>query len=432
MAQVKPFKGLMYDPRIVGDLSKVMAPPYDVISESMQEEFYRLHNNNVVRLILGKIKPGDNKSSNRYTRAAKYLNEWLKNGSLIKNKTPCFYVYGQEYFFKGQMKTRWGFISLMKIEDPHTSRVLPHEYTFPKPKKDRLDLLKATGTNLSPIFSLFEDVDSSVLKILKESAAGKPAIEIEQEGVSHKIWRLENPEAISRISGLMEDKQIFIADGHHRYEVALNFRNFIRNRKRGTSSGDYEYIMVYFSSLNPDALTILSTHRVIRSIKGLNFKKTMSRLNEYFHIEEFKSTKGMFNKMDVAETGDPIFGMYFKGKGFLSLKLRDEEILSDIIIQRVSYRWKWLDVTILHQLIFDRILEVKEKVAKRDNIVYTRDVNYAVKLVDEEDYQLAFFLNPPRIEQVRDVACSREKMPHKSTYFYPKPLSGFVFYKMEF
>lgn len=432
MAKIKPFKGILYDSRIGGDLSKLVAPPYDVISEKMQEEYYRLHHNNVVRLILGKIKPSDNKSNNRYARAKRFLEDWIKKGILVWDKRPSLYIYSQSYYFRNHLKNRLGFISLMRIEDPHKSRVLPHEYTFTKPKKDRLELLKTTRANLSPIFSLFEDKGSSIVNILKRETTKRPIIDVEQEGVIHKVWRLTESKTIEAIKDAMKKKQIFIADGHHRYEVALNFRNWMRKKvKKDGREKDYDYIMVYFSNLNPEALTILSTHRVIKSVKKLNFQKVISKLKRYFSIDKFADKDGMLFRLEKAKKDEFVFGMYYKNKGFFSLTLKDKEGLDSIITQDRPYRWKRLDATILHQLIFDHVLKAKEKVARRDNIVYTREINYAIRLVDEEDYQMAFFLNPPRIEQVKDAARSHERMPRKTTYFYPKPLSGLVFYKME-
>lgn len=432
MAVIKPFKGILYNQSVIDDLSKVVTPPYDVISGRMQEEFYRLHRNNAVRLVLGKMETSDDNLNNRYTRANKFLEDWLSQGVLIQDDGSSLYIYEQNYLFGGAMKSRLGFISLMKIEDPHKSQVLPHEYTFAKPKQDRLDLLKATNMNMSPIFSLFEDEDSSVLNIFKEKRSEGPIIDVEQDGVIHRIWRLSDPGIIRKIGNMMEKKQIFIADGHHRYEVSLSFRDWMRKNKN--SSGEenpHDYIMVYFSDLDPEALTILSTHRVIRSIEALNFEDAVTKLKKYFKIQDCVDKDAMFSRMEKAKRCEFIFGMYYKDKGFISLNLKDEASLNDVITQGRSYEWKWLDVTILHQLVFDHVLKVEEKVAKRDNVVYTREADYAIKLVDEEGYQIAFFLNPPKVEQVRDVARSRDKMPHKTTYFYPKPLSGLLFYKME-
>ncbi|NQT06448.1 MAG: DUF1015 domain-containing protein [Candidatus Omnitrophica bacterium] len=433
MARIKPFKGIRYNPGIVGDISKVVAPPYDVISDKMQGEYYRLHKNNIIRLTLGKIKKGDTKSDNRYTRAKQYLDEWLKRDILMQDKEPSLYVYEQKYLFKNSLKSRFGFMGIMKIEDPHKSRVLPHEYTFAKPKRDRLSLVKAIEANPSPIFALFEDKGSAITGILESAAAGQPIVDFEEAGVNHRLWRLRETESIKRICNLIKGKQIFIADGHHRYEVSLNFRDYCQKKAKGAGNKErgYDYIMVYLSALSNEALTVLSTHRVIRSVKVLKFKNIYSKLKKYFSIERFKTKEEIFRRIEKAREGEFVFGMYYKNEGYLSLALRSNEVLNDVIKQDKQYEWKWLDVTILHQFIFDHLLKVKERVEKKDNVVYTRDSDYAVNLVDNENYQIAFFLNPPRIGQIKDVARSCDKMPRKTTYFYPKPLSGLVFYKMK-
>ncbi|MEE8359534.1 MAG: DUF1015 domain-containing protein, partial [Candidatus Omnitrophota bacterium] len=346
MAHIKPFKGVLYNPKKVDDLSKVVAPPYDVISEKMQEEFYSVHNKNVIRLILGKVQPTDTALNNRYTRAKVFFGEWLKDGVLAQDNKPAIYVYEQRYLFKGQLKIRLGFISLLKIEDPHKSRVLPHEYTFPKHKKDRFELIKATKTNMSPIYSVFEDADSAVIRVLNAHISANPMIDVEKEGVTHRIWRLSDPEAIKRVVDLMKGKQILIADGHHRYEVALNYRNWMRKREKGAKKkGAHDYLMVYFSSLDPEVLTVLSTHRVIRSVRGFDLKKTLSKLGEYFSVEKISGKDVMLAEIEKGEEGGFLYGMYHKEGGFFTLALKDKKILDNFMAQDKHYQWKCLDVT---------------------------------------------------------------------------------------
>jgi uncharacterized protein (DUF1015 family) len=430
MARIRPFRAILYDRRAVGDLSKVVAPPYDVISEDMQEEYYRLHGKNVIRLILGKTRAEDTDSDNRYTRAKEFFEEWMAEGVLKQDEEPSIYIYEQKYSFRGKLKTQLGFIALMKIEDPHESRVLPHEYTLARPKRDRMELLKATRTNMSPIFSLFEDRDSAVMSVVAEHTKGEPIVDIEHEGVTHRMWRLSDRAAINRISAILEEKPVFIADGHHRYEVALNYRDRARRKtKPGTPEGPDDYLPVYFSNLDAGALTVLSTHRAIRSVKRLDPDRILSSLERYFSIEKHHGREGMLGCMEKAPAGEYVFGMYHKSRGFFTLTLKDKDILDGDMAGGRCYPWKCLDVTVLHKLIFDRLLKIKERVEKRDNIVYTREVDYALYLVDKEGYDVAFFLNPPKVEQIRDVASSRDRMPKKTTYFYPKPLSGLVFYK---
>ncbi len=432
MALIKPFRGVLYNSRATGDLSRIVAPPYDVISESMQKDFYALHPNNVVRIILGKIEKDDDGSNNRYTRANGFFHDWMQKDILVRHDAPSVYIYRQDYYFKGKLKARLGFISLMKIEDPHKSQVLPHEYTFAKPKADRLSLMKATEADLSPIFSLYDDKDSKITNILKDNISGPPAADVEQDGVRHRLWQLSDTGTIEKIKDHIKNEQVLIADGHHRYEVALNFRDHARSKNpERNEARDSDYVMMYFASLDPGALTILSTHRVVKTARKVDFTKTVAGLEKYFSVEKMAGKDEVFRRMETAAGGMYLFGMYHKPEGFFLLTLKDEKGLEGVIARANSYKWKYLDVSLLHQLVFDRVLKVKENVEKKKDIVYTKETDSAVRLVDEGDYDFSFFLNPPRIEQVRDVAGANDRMPHKTTYFYPKLLSGLVFYKME-
>ena len=426
MADVFPFKGLLYNCDTMAEPAKVMAPPYDVISDHMRNEFYREHRYNVVRLILGKPARKDTKRNNRYTRARDYMNDWLGKDILKQDKEPAFYVYEQKYLHKGKLKTRVGFIGLMRIEDPRKSRVLPHEYTFAGPKKDRLNLMTEAKANLSPIFSLFEDRKSYVTNILKKTTAKvKSVMDIERAGVNHRLWKIKDKTSIKKIKNFMKPKAIFIADGHHRYETALAFRD--QMKKRGTGKSAYNRVMVYFSSLDPEAVTILSTYRVIKNIGNMPYKELLSRLKGHFEIKKFKDKKKFFSGLEKSK--GIRLGMYCGRGSYDLLTLKNEEILESLISGGKSARWKRLPVTVLHQLVFNKILEVKENVAKEENIIYTRDGEYAANLVDKENYKAAFFLSPTSVDELTGIARSRERMPHKSTYFYPKLLSGLVINK---
>lgn len=423
MADIKPFRGVLYNSEICGDMAKVITPPYDVISPGMQHEFYDSHPYNVVRLILGKIESGDTTKNNRYTRARDCLNHWLDRKILARDTEPSFYIYQQSYQHKNELKVRIGFIGLMEIEDPRTSKVLPHEYTFKGPKIDRLKLMTETKANLSPIFSLFEDDNSYVTDILgKATKSTAPLLDINTDGVTHKLWKLDNAADIRNIQDFMKSKAIFIADGHHRYEVALAFRD--RMKKIGKLKPEFNRIMVYFSNLNQDAITILSTYRVVKDINGMTTKTLVSKLAKFFEIKDFSDKEQL---LKILEDGERIqFGLYCGGKKLYLLTLKDEEVLDRLV---KPDEWKRLSVSVLHQLIFNHMLKIKEKVAKEDNIIYTRDHKEAIKLVDEKGYTAAFFLNPTKVDQFKGIARSRDRMPHKSTYFYPKLLSGLVINK---
>jgi len=415
MAKIIPFKGITYNPKFIEDFSKVVSPPYDVISKEMQEEFYKNHQYNVIRLILGKIESKDSASDNRYTRAHDYLNNWLDKKVLISEEKDSIYIYQQTYKHKGSLKTRIGFIACMKIEDPQTSKVLPHEYTFAGPKKDRLELISETKANLSAIFSLFEDENLFVTKILNSvTEKNTPFINVEFDGVNHKVWRLEDADSIKRISSFMKDKPVFIADGHHRYETALAFKD-LSKEKEGPNQA-HNYTMVYFSNLSPEAITILSTHRVVKNIETLDKENILLKLKEFFEISPCADKEKLFDNLE--KPGEVRFGLYF-GKKFYLLTLK----------AKLALKKSDFPVTILHTLVFNKILKMKEKVAKEGNLVYTREQDYAISLVDKSERAIAFFLVPTTIDQFKDASEKRAIMPHKSTYFYPKLLSGLVIRK---
>jgi uncharacterized protein (DUF1015 family) len=429
MAKILPFRGVLYNKEKIGDFETVVAPPYDVISPSMQDELYKANRYNIVRIILGKDLPKDNKSDNKYIRASRFMEEWLKKGVLKKDEKAGIYVYTQEYAYKGKLKKRIGFISLMKLEDPKKNLVLPHEYTFAKPKEDRLNLIRNVKANTEPIFCIFQDDSNRVINSIKEYAAkAVPIIDIHFEGISNKLFRLTDPNIIKKIIKVLDKKQVFIADGHHRYEVSLAFRDEMRKKYGSKSTGKFDDIMVYFSSLTDDNLTILSTYRAIKNLGGMDWKAVESKLEPYFKVENVKTKKAMFNALEKVKSGYA-FGAYFKNGKFYVLRLKDESVLNDVIKENKSRAWKRLNVTVLHHLVLDHIFRIDKASSNDENILYTRDEDYAIHQVDSGECEIVFFQLPTKMAQVRDIASSGDRMPHKSTYFYPKPLSGLVINK---
>jgi len=429
MAKILPFKGVFYNKDKIKNLEAVVSPPYDVISPAMRDELYKASEYNIVRIILGRDLPEDNKSDNKYIRATHFLAEWLKKGVLKKAKYPAIYAYEQEYLYKSKVKKRMGFVSLMRVEDPKKSLVLPHEYTFRKPKEDRLNLIRSTKANTEPIFCIFRDDASRVTNTIKEyTRKARPIIDIHFEGIGNKVWSLTDLKTIKKIEKELDKKQVFIADGHHRYEVSLAFRNEMRGKLGFVKAKKFDNIMVYFSSLTDDNLTILSTYRVIKNLGGMDWKAVGSKLSPYFKIENVKTKNAMFDALEKLKTGYA-FGTYFKNGKFYVLKLKDEAILNEVIKEDKSREWKRLNVTVLHFLVFGRILHVEKFSSNDENIVYTRDEDDAIRQVDNGKCEIAFFQLPTKMRQVRDIASSGDRMPHKSTYFYPKPLSGLVMNK---
>jgi len=420
MAEVKPFKGILYNTKKVGDdSSSVYAPPYDVIPPSMRDELYEKNEYNVIRLILGKDHEGDNEKDNKYTRANEHLAEWMKEGVLVKDEGDAFYVYAQEYQAHGRKCRRIGFIGLMEIEDPEKKKIFPHEHTLAAPKEDRMNLMKQVKGNLSPIFTLYPDSGGAITEILEKTASSDtPLVDIQIGQEGHKLWRLRDKSAQEKISSLMEGKKIFIADGHHRYEVARKYRDMMRQQPGYDGSADH--IMMYFTDMEvSDNLTIMGTHRVIKDME-LADDEIARRLEEYFHITRYQNMEDLISHLDEKSGKSHAFG-FFGGKGYLFIELKNESDIEKLILDEKSLEWKKLDVSILHAAIFKRLLDVKNE---EGNVKYVRDPEEAVSLVRNSGYKGAFFLNPTRVEQLKAVAESGDMMPQKSTYFYPKLLSG--------
>jgi len=416
MPRIEPFRGILYNREKV-DIAWVVAPPYDIIPPKMQDDLYHSDAHNVVRLILGKEKAGDSKDYNKYKRAREFFNKWLNENILVRDEKPAIYVYSEEYSAGGAKKTQIGFIAAMKIEE--SSKVRPHENTFPKPKQDRLSLTREVKANLSCIFTLFDDKNKKAEKILGAAIKGKPLFDFEYDNVRHKLWRLEDRSQIDKLKKLMLKKEIFIADGHHRYEVARMYKEETGN----------EYVMTYFTPVSAKRLTILATHRLVKNIY-MDVGNFAGKLREFFNVEKMKSLDQLLKKMSAAKASEYLFGVYFKDKTFYLLRLKPSAAPDKIIKENRSKAWKRLDVSVLHCIIFDRILGLKDKVKDEDNIVYTRDPEEAMEEVNRGSFEAAFFLNPTKAAQVRDVARIGDKMPHKSTYFYPKLLSGLVINKL--
>ncbi len=424
MTIIKPFNGYRYDARKTGKLSKVITPPYDVINPKQQEAYYRKHPENFIRLDLGKKYAKDGRDDNRYTRAAKALEEWISKGILAKDREPSIYVYSQEYTIGGKRKARLGFISLAKLEEDRTKGFLPHERTFKGPKLDRLNLMKETGANLSPIFSIVFDDNNKIMDILKRVSRGqKPAIDVAFEGTRNKVWRMTDPALIRKLEGLMAKKKALIADGHHRYEVALEFKAL----SKADSGGPKGYVMMYFATSDPKGLAILPTHRMLEGVSAKDLLKNSGKLKEYFDIIKVGGRKGMLACMK--RCGGHVIGVCLGGKDYLCLKLNRADASSLIRSENSSY-WRNLDVVILHHLVFDKVLGLKGEKAEKA-ITFTRDPEVAFKWAAGRGKRISFFLNPPSLKDIYNIVRCRERMPHKTTYFFPKPPSGLVINKLE-
>lgn len=433
MAYITPFPGVLYNPKKVGDIACVVAPPYDVIPPSLQEELYRRSDYNIVRIILGKDAPEDTAENNRYTRAAGLWSQWLKEGVLRRDERPAIYVCRDEYSTpEDGQQVRLGFVAAIRLEDFSRGNVLPHEKTLTGPKADRLHLIRAVGANFNPIFSFYADPSRKIDPILSMASKYPPVVRIaDREGVQRTLWRVEEKQAIRDITEGMRDHAIFIADGHHRYETALAFRDEMRKKRGLHVNAPYEYVMMYFINIEGTGLTILPVHRVLHHFPHLDKKDLLRRIGMFFDVKRMEAIEVLLSAMKEEAHRENVFGLYLGSPGFFLLRWRGRKVVDDRVERTRSEAWQRLDVTVLHRILIEHLLGVtSEAEVKGGPIHFTTDARCAVEQVDRGNAQLVFFLNPTRIQEVRVVAEQGETMPQKSTYFYPKLLSGLIMRKI--
>jgi uncharacterized protein (DUF1015 family) len=405
----------------LGEFKKVVSPPYDVISEEAQTFLHNLSPYNFTHIDLGKDKPNDDKDTNKYTRAKKTFEDWLKKGIMKQDETPAIYFYRQDYKVFGQKHSRLGFIAVMELENTEDSKVYPHENTHAHAVDDRLRLTRELNSNLSPIFVCYSDKHRKVEKIFNKRVASQaPLLDVQDEdGVRHKLWRLDDMDFIREINSSLEGQNLFIADGHHRYKVAQEYRQARLARKTASNGREpYNFVMTYFTNLDSRDLQIFPMHRVIKHFSGkLDF------LEENFRIDRLRSKDELLIPLAQAGRNEHAFGLYTK-EGVQLLRLKNK-LLIDQLVSEGSKEFKSLDATILKYLILDRMG------VKSDNIVYTKDYQQAISMVNEGQADASFIMNAVKINQLKAIALNGERMPPKTTYFYPKVLSGLTVYKME-
>ncbi|HEV8342269.1 MAG TPA: DUF1015 domain-containing protein [Candidatus Binatia bacterium] len=433
MSRIAPFRGLLYNPKKIRDLSKVIAPPYDVIAAEEQEKLHRKSPHNIVRLILSR-------EPNPYESVGTLFKNWQEEGILVRDETPALYFLTHRFALKeGKEKERLGFIALARIEDFSSGAIRPHEKTLQGPRDDRLRVMLACHANLSPIFALYSQPKLTVNRILAESVHGvAPLLETsEDKDGSCRLWRIVDPEVIRLAKQEMESQPLLIADGHHRYEAALNYRNLLREEKAGWNGREcFNYVMMCFVNMHDDGLIILPTHRLIRRFHPIPFQELEQKLQRYFYIEPYpKTPEGQRWFLQALKGGGKkrvLIGASFKrDPRYLILRLKNKRFM-ERLAKDLSEPLRELDVTALHLLLLEHILALSpEDQIKEEIVSYSQDEEKVLKAVDKEDYQAAFILNPPEPREILAVALSGEKMPQKSTYFYPKLLSGLVINKID-
>lgn len=417
MAEIKPLKALVYNPQKV-NLAQVICPPYDIISPKGQQYYHDLDPANLIHIILRKEQGAEDK----YKAAGAQFRQWIKEGVLIQEQSPAIYFYGQHYSLRREKKTRYGFIALLKLPE-NDKTVYSHEHTRQEPKEDRYKLIKEVQANLSPIFVIFEDKKRIIQRTLKEQITGRgPFIEIKDDDqVLHQLWRLDNAEEIDAIQKSMLAENIFIADGHHRFEVACAFRDQMRRSIPDFSGQEgFNYVMAYFTNSDSRGLTIMPTHRLVKMDRQEGLKQVLERIGSHFYIHEIKDKTKFLFLMEKGGRSEHVLGMY-KDKSYWLLRLKNIKILDKIMPDKPA-EYRAIDAAILNSLILKDI---------PGQVSYIQEPEELTSRVDAEPGYVAFFLNPVRIGQIMAVALKGERMPPKSTYFYPKVVSGLVMHKFE-
>ena len=412
MPEIKPFNGWRYDGRRAGNTAKLVAPPYDIISPAQQEKLYRDNPYNAIRLELAKDMPGDSASSNKYSRAADTLSSWKSKGILVRESKPALYVYEQVYKEGAKTQVRLGFMAAMKADE---SAVKKHEDTLAGPKEDRLKLLGATRTNLSPIWGLFEDPVGTVHAALKKSLKQKPVSDVLLDGVRHRLFVETRPEVIQAVTRAMKPKPMFIADGHHRFETASRF-----SREDGKPGS--QYVLTYFSDVRHNPFKIYPTHRLLNVDAS---KKSFAVLEPLGKLEKVTSLSVLLKRLEKNRTqmGKAPYdvGLYSKKEGFKILVI-DPKVSKPLAKGPVER----LDVAMLHRAIVGPVYGITA-IEKSPSIDFTRDAQEAVDKVSAGQWNLALFLRPTSLDEMILASKKGLKMPQKSTYFYPKLLTGLVF-----
>ena len=435
--QVGPFKAFRFDAGVVGNVGSCIAPPYDVIDDAQREQLYKKNKHNLVRIIKGKTMASDNGENNQYTRAADYLARWIEEGALKQDSAEAIYAYVQDFEVAGMRYHRRSFIALAKLED-FGGIVKPHEQVLHKPMVDRLSLKRATSTDFGLVFMLYDDEKKLADGIIEQAAEQKPLIDfVDEQDVRHRLYAITDKQNIKQIVKMMSKKSCIIADRHHRYTTGLTY-------SKESSNPAAKYQMLAFANMYQDGLIVLATHRLVGNLENFSMKKLIEQLGERFRITKFEFNSAQTKKrakQDMLERmraehdkNESAFGIYGPDNTFYIAVLKDKRTM-DSIVPDMSPAWKTLDVSILHKLILEELLGIdQEKLAEGENLQYVKDTPNAIAdsiaQIDAGHMQVAFFMNPIKMQQLKMVTEAGERMPQKSTYFYPKVYTGLTINKL--
>lgn len=434
MADVLPLRGIRYDLSQVGDLSDVVAPPYDVINTAQQDDLYKKHPCNVIRVELTREEAGDAPEA-KYNRATSFLKQWQQEGSLLREREDCLYVYHQEFTWEGQTFVRKGFMGRIRVEPFGQGCVYPHEQTLSGPKLDRLMLIRATKTNLSPIFGLYPDANNEVMSPLDDAViSAPPLVATDHLGVIHRMWPISDVKTINLVRERMRDKNIFIADGHHRYETANNYKNELAAAGELTGLDHAaNFALMMFVSMSDPGLAILPTHRLVAGLPDLTSEQVTKALAGHFTVETMGQGEAAAQETwesIATDGGQGILGFGTTADNtWVLAKVKDASPMAQLAPEQTD-AWRALGVSLLHKLALEHLIFPYVK-AQQTKFTYVHQLEEVLEAQRLKTCQLGCLVPPAQIDDVEEIASQLEKMPPKSTYFYPKLLSGLVFNSVE-
>jgi uncharacterized protein (DUF1015 family) len=432
MPEIQAFRAIRYNLGHVGSLSDVVAPPYDVISPQLQDQLYKQHPANVVRLILNREEPGDDDQNNRYSRAARFLQNWQSEGVLVTDSAPALYVYHQHFDHDGRPHTRRGFMARVRLERFGEGKIYPHEETMSGPKQDRLLLTRACRANLSQIFGLYPDERNEAQELLEAAIAGQPPIEATDHlGVIHRIWTVTDPAIIARVAGVMGPKPVFIADGHHRYETACNYRDELAVHGPLDANHSANFVLMMCVGMSDPGMIVLPTHRLFRGLPELDASELVEKLKPYFVTRQAGEGSDLAHRVwsEIEASGDQGAIGFFtrKDERWTIARIADEgrKRMAQVASEHSS-DWQGLGVALLHRLVVDSLFGAPDL----PKPTYVHLVSEVVAELESGDYPLAALVMPATLDHIQSISKHLERMPAKSTYFYPKLLSGLVIHPL--
>ena len=437
MAEIVPFRGILYNPDKIDNVAEVVTPPYDVISENECNNYHKANPYNIIRLILGQKNKDDKGKTGCHTRAADFFQKWLADDILVQDKSPALYVTTIEFSLENKTVTRYGLTALVRIEPFSKGVILPHEKTFSKVKSERLGLLQKCHANFSPIFSLYSDPQNKILGFIKDAVLNKsPDMDfMDDKGSRHKLWRITDRVLHEHIADAMKNKKLFIADGHHRYETSLNYREWISgNNPDFNSEHPANFVMMYLCSMEDPGLIILPAHRVLSGLTDMELSSVIKICDDYFDITtipyqdgEKEKEKHDFISNLKANISKNVIGVCMKKNPELFILTLKPQVMEKLFSGNLPVAIRNLDVTVLTNLILSKILGFDQTRLDDEKLFsYTTDYSAAIDAVASEKADISFILNPTLINQVKQIAEQGFAMPRKSTYFYPKVITGQV------